>query len=110
MAVAAAPLLGDAVNSLLHLVGDQPWDSQDSSRDNWLLAALTFGEGWHNAHHAFPTSIRCGLRPGQIDMLYLITRGLERLGLASDLRLPSEEKLNARRAANAVTPAVSSSV
>ncbi len=90
-------LLGDSVNSLLHMYGEQHWETTDSSRDHPLLAALTFGEGWHNGHHAFPNSIRCGLLPDQVDVLYLIARGLERIGLMSDLRLPDESALAARR-------------
>ncbi|MCB9660883.1 MAG: fatty acid desaturase [Polyangiales bacterium] len=89
-------VLGDAVNSLLHLVGRQTWKSGDSSRDNPVLALLTFGEGWHNGHHAFPSSVRSGLLPGQIDVLYLIARGLERVGLMSELVVPSREELLAR--------------
>lgn len=89
-------LFGDAVNSILHMYGDQHWESGDCSRDHALLAALTFGEGWHNGHHAFPNSIRAGLMPGQVDMLYLIARGLERVGLMSDLRLPEPGELEGR--------------
>lgn len=86
-------VLGDAVNSLLHMFGRQTWKSGDSSRDNPWLAALTFGEGWHNGHHAFPGSVRSGLLPGQIDVLYLIARGFERLGLMSDLQVPTRTEL-----------------
>lgn len=89
-------VLGDSVNSVLHMFGRRTWESGDSSRDNPLLAALTFGEGWHNGHHAFPRSVRSGLLPGQVDVLYLIARGLERVGLMSDLVVPSRAELLAR--------------
>jgi fatty-acid desaturase len=81
--------LGDGVNSLCHRYGRRPFRSRDESTNLAWLAALSLGEGFHHNHHVFPTSIRAGLLPGQIDVMYLICRALERVGLASDLRQPT---------------------
>ncbi len=89
-------VLGDAVNSWTHLHGDRPFRSDDHSGNVAWLALLTAGDGWHHNHHVFPTSIRHGLLPGQVDPSYGFCRGLQRLGLASDLREPSPEMLRAR--------------
>src|SRR4029077_3335034 len=85
--------LGDGVNSLCHLYGRRPFRSRDESTNLAWLAFLSFGEGFHHNHHVFPTSIRTGLVPGQIDMTYVFCRALERVGLASDLRQPSLTQL-----------------
>ena len=52
-----------SVNSICHMFGRRDFRSRDESRNNWLVAMLVFGEGWHNNHHAFPTSARHGLKP-----------------------------------------------
>lgn len=80
-----------SVNSACHLWGLRPYRSEDQSRDNVVFGVLALGEGWHNTHHAFPTSARHGLRWWQIDVSYWIIRGLALLGLAWDVRLPSEQ-------------------
>lgn len=91
-----------SVNSLAHLVGDQPFATADASRNNRLVAWLTLGEGWHNLHHAFQASARQGfsLRDGQVVLLpdptYRFIRLLADLGLASRLRVPSPRALLAR--------------
>jgi fatty-acid desaturase len=85
--------LGDGVNSLCHLYGKRPFRSRDESTNLAWLAAISFGEGFHHNHHVFPTSVRAGLLPGQIDVMYLFCRGLERVGLASDLRQPTLQQL-----------------
>ena len=56
-----------------------------------MFGVLAMGEGWHNTHHAFPTSARHGLRWWQIDVSYWVIRGLALVGLAWDVRLPSEQ-------------------
>jgi stearoyl-CoA desaturase (delta-9 desaturase) len=78
-----------AVNSICHTFGRRGYEARDESRNNWVVAALTFGEGWHNNHHAFPRSARHGLDRGQLDISWLVIRGLEKLHLAHDLRLPT---------------------
>jgi stearoyl-CoA desaturase (delta-9 desaturase) len=82
-----------SVNSACHLWGMRPYPSDDQSRNNIVFGILALGEGWHNTHHAFPTSARHGLRWWQIDMSYWIIRALALLGLAWDVRLPSEQAL-----------------
>ncbi|CAM8994915.1 unnamed protein product [Rhodiola kirilowii] len=66
------------------------WNTGDSSRNNWWVAILTFGEGWHNNHHAFEYSARHGLDWWQLDVTWWIIRVLEALGLATDVKLPTE--------------------
>lgn len=76
------------VNSLSHLYGKRPHDTGDLSTNNWFVAILTFGEGWHNNHHAFPTSARHGLRWYQFDMNWITIRLMKRLGWATNIRTP----------------------
>jgi stearoyl-CoA desaturase (delta-9 desaturase) len=75
------------VNSLSHLYGKRPHATADLSTNNWFVAILTFGEGWHNNHHAFPTSARHGLRWYQFDMNWITIRLLERLGWATKIHV-----------------------
>jgi stearoyl-CoA desaturase (delta-9 desaturase) len=95
------------VNSLAHLFGEQPFVSKDYSRNNWFVALLTFGEGWHNLHHAFQWSARHGFSVQEGKVIYLIDptysfiRLLERLHLSYNLKLPSEAEL--LQAANSVS-------
>jgi stearoyl-CoA desaturase (delta-9 desaturase) len=83
-----------AVNSVCHTFGTRPYDVRDQSRNNPVVAALTFGEGWHNNHHAFPRSARHGLARRQLDPSWLVIRGLERLGLARSVRLPAPAQMS----------------
>ncbi|HVF29778.1 MAG TPA: fatty acid desaturase [Pyrinomonadaceae bacterium] len=83
------------VNSLSHLYGSRPHATSDASTNNWFVAILTFGEGWHNNHHAFPTSARHGIEWHQFDLNWITICVLERLGLATkikgvDIRKPVE--------------------
>ena len=80
-----------SVNSAGHLWGTRPYRSADHSRDNVVLGVLALGEGWHNTHHAFPTSARHGLRWWQPDASYYLIRLLALVGLAWDVRLPTRE-------------------
>jgi len=77
------------VNSATHCWGSIAYPSGDGSRNNPWVAALTFGEGWHNNHHAFPHSAKHGLQPGQIDLTWQHIRLLKALGLATKVRLPA---------------------
>ncbi len=76
------------VNSATHCWGKIAFDSGDGSKNNAWVAALTFGEGWHNNHHAFPYSARQGLQKGQIDLTWQHIRLLNAMGLAKKIRLP----------------------
>jgi stearoyl-CoA desaturase (delta-9 desaturase) len=80
-----------SVNSACHLWGLQPYRSHDNSRNNFVFGVLAMGEGWHNTHHAFPTSARHGLRWWQIDVSYWVIRSLALLGLTWDLKLPTKQ-------------------
>ena len=76
------------VNSAAHLWGYQTYDTNEGSRNNWWVALLSYGEGWHNNHHAYPSSARHGLRWWELDVTYLTIKLLEAVGLASNIRLP----------------------
>ena len=80
------------VNSLAHLFGERPFATKDDSTNNWFVALLTFGEGWHNNHHAFPTSARHGLQWYQLDMNWLTIQLFKRFGWAKNIRVFDVEK------------------
>ena len=82
-----------SVNSACHLWGRQPFKSDDESRNNALFGILAMGEGWHNTHHAFPTSARHGLRWWEIDVSYWVIRALGSIGLAWNIKLPSRQAM-----------------
>lgn len=90
------------VNSLSHIIGEQPFETDDYSRNTGLVAFLTLGEGWHNLHHAFQSSSRHGItmRHGRVvylpDPTFTFIKLLEWMGIASKLRMPTESDLLAR--------------
>lgn len=86
-----------SINSICHCFGSQPFDSGDQSRNNVAMGILGFGEGWHNNHHAFPTSARHGLAWWQFDLSYLVIRAMEKLRLAWNVRLPTPDQLESAR-------------
>jgi stearoyl-CoA desaturase (Delta-9 desaturase) len=86
-----------SVNSICHMFGRKDYRSRDEARNNWLVALLVFGEGWHNNHHAFPASARHGLHRWQVDVSWWVIRGLEKLRLAWDVKVPEAEQLERRR-------------
>ena len=90
-----------SINSICHLFGTQDFVSNDHSRNNWLCGLLAFGEGWHNNHHAFPTSARHGLTWRQVDVSWWLIRGMQACGLAWNVQTPSSELLRKRREAAA---------
>ncbi|HXJ23494.1 MAG TPA: acyl-CoA desaturase [Polyangia bacterium] len=77
-----------AVNSLAHLIGRRRYDTGDDSRNSFLLALATSGEGWHNNHHRYPSSARQGFRWWEIDVTYYVLWLLARLRIIWDLRPP----------------------
>ena len=90
-----------SVNSICHLWGSRPYESGDHSRNNPVVGVLALGEGWHNNHHAFPSSARHGLRWWQIDVSYYVIRMLVLFRLAWGVRIPSRTEKEARlRTAN----------
>jgi stearoyl-CoA desaturase (delta-9 desaturase) len=92
-----------SVNSLAHRFGRRRFDTPDASRNNWLIALMVLGEGWHNNHHRFPRSARQGLGSLEFDATWWGVRALAALGLASDLREPPAS--TAGIGANASCPA-----
>lgn len=74
------------VNSVTHIIGNKRFKNSDESRNNFWVALLTFGEGWHNNHHRYPLSARQGMYWWEFDLSYLLLRGLEKLGLVWDLK------------------------
>ncbi len=86
-----------SINSICHVFGSRPFRNGDDSANNLLCALWAFGEGWHNNHHAFPSSARQGLEPGQPDITYAFLRLCERAGWARDLKLPPPESIAAKR-------------
>jgi stearoyl-CoA desaturase (Delta-9 desaturase) len=87
------------VNSIAHTIGTQRFATGDDSRNNWFLALITLGEGWHNNHHHHPGSTRQGFYWWEIDPTYWILRVMARLGLVWDLRpVPARVYQQARHA------------
>ncbi len=90
------------INSLAHVHGRKRYVTGDDSRNNWLLALFTMGEGWHNNHHAYQASARQGFRWWEYDPTYYLLRGLAFLGIVWDLKHPpkavlrNEQRLGAK--------------
>ena len=82
-----------AVNSVSHVWGYQRYNTGDLSKNNYLIGILAWGEGFHNAHHAFETSARHGLKWWEIDVTWYIIRALQSVGLVSKVQLPSEKQI-----------------
>ena len=95
-----------SINSICHFFGDRPFRTGDESRNTWPLSLVSLGESWHNNHHAFPTSARHGLLRGQLDPSWRLIWTLQRLRLASRVRLPDPHavhrkwRVSPRRLAN----------
>ena len=86
-----------SVNSVCHIWGRQEFESSDDSRNNLLVGLLAQGEGWHNNHHAFPSSARQGLRWWQFDLSWIIIRTMKLCRLAWNVRTPSKKAIEAKR-------------
>jgi stearoyl-CoA desaturase (Delta-9 desaturase) len=89
-----------SVNSICHIYGRRPFATDDESRNNWAVALMAFGEGWHHNHHAFPTSAKHGLRRLQVDPSWWLIRSLEKLGLASEVKVPRPAEVERKSRAN----------
>ncbi|MFA6546844.1 MAG: fatty acid desaturase [Limisphaerales bacterium] len=81
------------INSLCHTMGRQPYSDRCTARDHWLMAFFTFGEGYHNFHHAFQHDYRNGVKPWQFDPTKWTIWTLSKLGLASQLRQVPDERI-----------------
>ena len=77
------------VNSVTHMWGSRRFETRDGSRNNWFVAILSFGEGWHNNHHAHPVSARHGLAWYEVDFTWYMIRTLEKLGIATSVKAKS---------------------
>ncbi len=90
-----------SINSICHTFGTKDWDARDWSRNVSWLAIASFGESWHNLHHADPTCARHGALKGQIDQSARVIWAFEKLGWAYDVRWPDEARLASKRSATA---------
>jgi len=81
------------INSLAHVHGRKRYVTGDDSRNNWLLAFFTLGEGWHNNHHAYQSSARQGFRWWEIDVTFYVLKALSLMGIVWGLRSPPAEVL-----------------
>ncbi|AEA26842.1 acyl-CoA desaturase [Pseudonocardia benzenivorans] len=82
-----------SINSICHMWGDRPFAARDRSANVWPLAIASFGESWHNLHHADPTCARHGVKRGQVDISARVIRTFEKLGWATAVRWPTERRL-----------------
>jgi len=81
------------INSLCHYIGERPYSSRCSARDSWIMALVTFGEGYHNYHHEFQHDYRNGVKPWQFDPTKWLIWTLSKVGLAKKLRRVPAEKI-----------------
>lgn len=82
-----------SVNSICHMLGERPFKTRDKAANFWPLAIVSFGESWHNLHHADPTSARHGVQRGQIDISARTIWMFEKLGWAYNVRWPTERRI-----------------
>ncbi|HKN98138.1 MAG TPA: acyl-CoA desaturase [Pseudonocardiaceae bacterium] len=82
-----------STNSICHMLGERPFAARDRSANFWPLAVLSFGESWHNLHHADPTCARHGVRRGQIDTSARLIWMFEKFGWVRDVRWPTPQRL-----------------
>ncbi|WP_017976613.1 acyl-CoA desaturase [Actinopolyspora halophila] len=82
-----------SVNSICHMIGERPFKSRDKAANFWPLALISFGESWHNSHHADPTCARHGVLKGQLDISARLIWMLEKVGWAWKVRWPNEKRL-----------------
>ena len=90
-----------SINSICHTFGDEEFEVRDKARNVSWLAIASFGESWHNLHHADPTCARHGVLKGQLDPSARVIWTLEKLGWAYDVRWPDARRLEAKRPATA---------
>ncbi len=81
-----------SINSICHFYGRRPYRTGDFSTNNWIMSLVSFGEGWHNNHHAFPSSAFHGLQWWQVDLSGLVIRAMRGLHLVRNVRCPSPEQ------------------
>ena len=86
-----------SIYSICHTIGEENFEVRDRSRNVWWLAIPSFGESWHNLHHADPTCARHGVLKGQIDISARVIWMFEKFGWATKVRWPKSERLAAKR-------------
>jgi stearoyl-CoA desaturase (delta-9 desaturase) len=86
-----------SINSICHFYGREAYRARDESKNVWALSPVSFGESWHNNHHAFPWSARLGLGRWQVDVGWYVIRALSAVGLARDIKVPTSDQLEKRR-------------
>ncbi len=91
------------INSLSHVFGSQRYVTGDTSRNNFWLALVTMGEGWHNNHHYYQSTANQGFYWWEVDMSYYVLKVLAAVGIVSHLRTPSERVLNSNRVGDRAT-------
>lgn len=82
-----------SINSICHFYGKRPFDGDEYSTNNWALALVSFGESWHNNHHAFPSAAIQGIGKAQIDISGAVIAGMEKVGLAHNVRRVTEKQI-----------------
>jgi fatty-acid desaturase len=82
---------GDAIDSITHMYGEQPYKKKDHARNNWFIAIMTLGDGWHADHHQFPGSAKLGFAKGRLDISWQIILFLKFLGIAYDTNVTTPE-------------------
>jgi stearoyl-CoA desaturase (delta-9 desaturase) len=90
-----------AINSVCHIKGRRPFRTRDRSQNVWWLGILSFGESWHNFHHAEPTSARHGVRLGEFDSSAVVIKTMEKLRWVTDVRWPDAATVARRRVTTA---------
>lgn len=83
--------------TVCHRFGTRPFESHDDSTNNWFVALIFLGDGWHNNHHAFPSSAKVGLRWWELDITWIVIRALQAIGLIWDVKVPSEQAIAKKR-------------
>ncbi len=83
-----------SINSICHIWGERPFTTRDNSANVWWLAIASFGESWHNLHHADPTCARHGVKRGQLDISARVIQAFEKFGWATAVRWPTRRRLD----------------
>jgi stearoyl-CoA desaturase (delta-9 desaturase) len=86
-----------SINSICHFYGKEAYKARDESKNVWALSSISFGESWHNNHHAFPWSARLGLKFWQVDLGWYAIKTLRALRLVRDIKVPSQAQLAKRK-------------
>lgn len=95
-----------AINSLAHVYGSRRFETADTSRNNWWLAVITMGEGWHNNHHRYMSSANQGFFWWEVDMSFYVLKFLSWFGVVRDLRTPSARLLDTAKMVEVATEAL----